>query len=134
MSAIEILNPDVLDRPFGQYSHVTRVKAASELLFISGQLGNERGGRVPPAFEAQVEQTFLNIQAVLESEGLGWRQVIQFTTYVTDARFIPRLHDWRRANFPRFFPDGVFPGNTLLIVSGLVREDLLFEVHTIAGR
>ena len=38
MSNIQILNPDSLGKPLGQYSQLTRVKA-SEFLFIAGQVG-----------------------------------------------------------------------------------------------
>ena len=37
MADIKILNPDVLGKPLGQYSQITRVKAG-EYLFIAGQL------------------------------------------------------------------------------------------------
>ena len=35
MPEIKIVNPDGLGKPLGQYSHMTRVKAA-EFLFIAG--------------------------------------------------------------------------------------------------
>ena len=35
--------------------------------------------------------------------------------------------------FPDIFPNGDYPPNTLLIVDGLVREDLLVEVKAVAA-
>jgi enamine deaminase RidA (YjgF/YER057c/UK114 family) len=35
---IRIFNPDTLGKPLGQYSQIARVKNASELAFIAGQL------------------------------------------------------------------------------------------------
>jgi enamine deaminase RidA (YjgF/YER057c/UK114 family) len=36
--------------------------------------------------------------------------------------------------FPQYFPDGVYPPNTLLVISQLVRPDLLVEIEAIAVR
>ena len=41
---IQILNPDALGKPLGQYSQITRVKA-SEFLFIAGQVGAGKDGK-----------------------------------------------------------------------------------------
>jgi enamine deaminase RidA (YjgF/YER057c/UK114 family) len=130
----EIYNPVVVDRPLGQYSHVARVDPA-RLLYISGQLSNDRDGNIVGVgdFELQAKTAYANLHAILESEGLGWGNVIQFTTYVTDSRFIPRLHAFRKKEFPAMFANGKYPPNTLLVVTGLVREAFLFEVHAIAS-
>jgi hypothetical protein len=34
--------------------------------------------------------------------------------------------------FPRYFPDGAYPPNTLLIVSRLVKPELLIEIEAMA--
>jgi hypothetical protein len=40
----------------------------------------------------------------------------------------------RAAVFPQLFPDGVYPPNTLLVVSSLVRPELLVEIEAMAVR
>ena len=55
MPSIQMLNPDSLGKPLGQYSQITRVKA-SEFLFIAGQVGADRDGRTPADFDAQCAQ------------------------------------------------------------------------------
>ena len=54
MPEITIHNPDVLGKPLGQYSQITRVKA-SEFLFIAGQVATDRNGKTVGAddFDAQ---------------------------------------------------------------------------------
>lgn len=130
----EITNPDYMDKPLGQYSHIARV-SEGKLLYISGQLSNDADGSIIGLgnFTAQVDQSFKNLEAILKGEGLGWSRVFQFRTYVTDARFIPELHQWRKDNYPRIFGSNPYPTNTLLIVSGLVRPEFLFEVEAIAA-
>jgi hypothetical protein len=40
---------------------------------------------------------------------------------------------FRLREFPRMFPSGRYPPNTLLIVDRLVQEPLLIEVTTVAA-
>ncbi|MCZ7658181.1 MAG: RidA family protein [Xanthobacteraceae bacterium] len=134
MPEIEILNPDALGRPLGQYSQITRVRA-SEYLFIAGQLATAKDGRIVGAddFDAQCRQVFANLGAALASQGAGWRNVVQFTTYLVHSQDIPKLMAFRLREFPAMFPDGAYPPNTLLMVDRLVQEPFLVEVQTIAA-
>lgn len=131
---VQISNPPVVDKPLGQYSHVAKVMPCP-LLYISGQLSNDKDGNIVGVgdFEVQVAKTFENIEAILSHENLTWDDIVQFTTYVTDSRFIPRLHKYRLKHFPNMFKGEKWPPNTLLVVNGLVREEFLFEVHVIAA-
>jgi enamine deaminase RidA (YjgF/YER057c/UK114 family) len=132
MADIKIFSPDTLGKPLGPYSQITRVKA-SEFVFIAGQVGADRDGRVAAGFDAQCEQVYANIKTALESVGADWRNVVEFTTYLVHSQDIPKFMDYRRRAFPGFFPDGNFPPNTLLIVDRLVQEPLLIEVQTVAA-
>jgi enamine deaminase RidA (YjgF/YER057c/UK114 family) len=131
---VKIYSPDRLGKPLGQYNHVTRVKA-NEFLFIAGMLSSNRQGDVVGVgdFDAQCVQVFANIEAALESAGAGWSNVVQFTTYLVHSQSIPQFMQFRLRTFPKFFPTGSYPPNTLLIVDRLVKEDFLVEVQTIAG-
>ena len=131
---IDIYNPDALGPPMGQYTHVTRVKA-SEFLFIAGMLSGDPAGNVIGAgdFDAQTAQVFANIEAALASAGAGWANVVQFTTYLVHSQDIPKLMAFRQREFPRMFPNGKYPPNTLLMVDRLVGEQFLVEVQTIAA-
>jgi hypothetical protein len=42
--------------------------------------------------------------------------------------------EWRRAEYPKLFPDGVYPANTGMVVVELARPNLLIEVEAIAMR
>ncbi len=126
MAQIGIYNVDELGKPLGQYSHVTRVKAG-ELLFIAGMLAPGED------FDAQCSGVFAQIEKALRSAGAGWSNVAQFTTYLVDSQDIPKFMAWRLREFPRMFPDGKYPPNTLLIIDRLVGEQFLLEVQTIAA-
>ena len=134
MADIEIFSPPVLGAPRGQYSQITRVKA-SEYLFIAGQLSADAEGTIigDGDFDAQCAQIFANIGTALQSCGAGWSNIVQFTTYLVDTRDIPKFMAYRLREFPKFFPDRVYPPNTLLMVSRLVEEPFKVEVQTIAA-
>lgn len=131
---INIYNPSALGPPMGQYSHVTRVKA-NEFLFIAGMLSGDAAGNIVGAddFDAQTTQVFRNVEAALKSAGASWRNVVQFTTFLVHSQDIPKFMAFRLREFPKMFPDGKYPPNTLLMVDRLVQEPFLVEVQTVAA-
>jgi enamine deaminase RidA (YjgF/YER057c/UK114 family) len=136
MSAdIRITNPEGLGKPLGQYSQIARVKNPSEWLFIAGQVSADAGGNIIGAddFDAQCRQVFQNIEAALKSAGAGWSNIVQFTTYLVHSQDIPKFMAFRKREFPKMFPDGKYPPNTLLMVDRLVGEPFLVEVQPVAA-
>jgi enamine deaminase RidA (YjgF/YER057c/UK114 family) len=134
MPEIKIVNPEVLGKPMGQYSQLTRVKA-SEFLFIAGQLAGDKNGNIVGVddFDTQCQQVFANIEAALRSQDASWANVVQFTTYLVHSQDIPKFMAYRLREFPRMFTSGVYPPNTLLIVDRLVQEPFLVEVQAVAA-
>ncbi|MBI2803156.1 MAG: RidA family protein [Gammaproteobacteria bacterium] len=132
MADVHYLNPGNLPKP-GQYSHIART-AATELLFIAGQVANGLDGAiVSREFDAQCAQVFANIAAALASQGAAWRDIVQFTTYLIDSADIAKLREFRTREFPQLFPEGNYPPNTLLIVSALAHPDYRLEVQVVAA-
>ena len=117
MATIAFLNPGVLGKPLGQYSHITRVKA-SEFLFIAGQVGADKDGTAAD-FDGQCAKVFANL--------------VEFTTYLAHSQDIPKFMAFRTREFPRLFAGGAYPPNTLLIIDRLVQEQFLIEVSVIAA-
>ena len=133
MADIKIINPDTLGKPLGQYSQLTRVKA-SEFLFIAGQVGVSKDGKLAGEdFEAQCAQAFANIEAALRSQGAGWGNIVEFTTYLVHSQDISRFMAFRTREFPRMFPNNAYPPNTLLMIDRLVGEAFLIEVSAVAA-
>ena len=133
MADIRILNPDALGKPLGQYSQITRVRA-SEFLFIAGQVGVHKDGKLAgDDFDMQCAQTFANIEAALKSQGAGWGNVVEFTTYLVHSQDIPKFMAFRTREFPKMFANGAYPPNTLLMIDRLVHEALLIEVSAVAA-
>ena len=126
MAEIKIQNVEALGKPLGQYSHLTRVRGASETLYIAGMLA------AGDDFDAQCSGVFKQIEIALQSAGAGWGSVAQFTTYLVHSQDIPKFMAWRLREFPKLFADGKYPPNTLLMIDRLVGEQYLIEVQTIA--
>jgi len=73
------------------------------------------------------------IEAALRSADAGWANVVQFTTYLVHSQDIAKFMSFRLREFPRMFPSGAFPPNTLLVIDRLVAEPFLVEVQTVAA-
>jgi enamine deaminase RidA (YjgF/YER057c/UK114 family) len=127
MAEIRIQNVEALGKPLGQYSHMARVRNAAETLYIAGMLAPGED------FDAQCSGVFRQVETALKSAGAGWGSVAQFTTYLVHSQDIAKFMAWRLREFPKMFPDGKYPPNTLLIVDRLVQEQFLVEVQTIAA-
>jgi enamine deaminase RidA (YjgF/YER057c/UK114 family) len=127
MAEISIENVEALGKPLGQYSHMTRVRNAKETLYIAGMLAPG------DSFDAQCSGCFEQVGKALKAAGGGWGNVAQFTTYLVHSQDIPKFMAWRLREFPKMFPDGKYPPNTLLVIDRLVQEQFLVEVQTIAA-
>ena len=86
--AIEALNPAILPAAVGNYAHGVQVDGAQRMVFVSGQVpwGNEHG-RVPESFEAQCRMVWRNVLAVLSEAGMGVRNLVKVTTYLSDRQY-----------------------------------------------
>jgi len=117
----------------GMYSH-GMVAPGGEIVVVAGQVGMDRAGRLigPGDVAAQTAQAFENVRAVLEAAGSAMNRIVRFQTFLTHAADIEGFMRARREVFPRYFPDGVYPPNTLLVVSRLVQPELLVEIEAMA--
>lgn len=117
----------------GMYSH-GMVAPSGEIVVVAGQVGIDRAGRLigPGDVVAQTRQAFENVRAVLGAAGSGMSQVVRFQTFLTHAADIDGFMRARRDVFPGYFPDSVYPPNTILVVSRLVQPELLVEIEAMA--
>jgi len=134
MAEIKIFNPDGLAKPAGTYSHIARAKT-QEVVFIAGQVSADASGATVGKgdFEAQCVQVYANIHSALRALGADWRNVVQFTSFLVRPQDAAAFRAYRGREFPKMFPGGAYPPNTLLIISRLADENYLLEVQTIAA-
>jgi enamine deaminase RidA (YjgF/YER057c/UK114 family) len=129
-----VFNPAVAPKPLGAYSHAAKVTPGS-LLYVAGQVGVDSSGDLVGEGDvgAQTRQVFQNIGHVLAGAGASFSDVVEFTTYLVGRESISPFIDARSELFPGLFPTGDYPPNTLLIISGLVREEFLVEIKAVAA-
>jgi enamine deaminase RidA (YjgF/YER057c/UK114 family) len=126
--------PKGFGAPLGMYSHGV-VASAGELVVVAGQTGMTAAGEVAvDDIVVQTKQAFENVRAVIEAGGCSMRDVVRLQTFLTRAADIAGFMKARAEIFPEYFPEGVYPPNTLLVIHQLVRADLLVEIEAIAVR
>ena len=131
---MKAITPKGFGAPLGMYSHGV-VASAGELVVVAGQVGMGAGGQVAADdVVAQTKQAFENVRSVIEAGGCSMRDVVRLQTFLTRAGDIAGFMKARSEIFPGYFPDGVYPPNTLVVIHQLVRPELLVEIEAIAVR
>ena len=90
-SKTRFINPDALSRPPG-YTHVVEATAPARLVYLAGQIGLDRDGKVVGGagdFRAQAVQTFENLKAGLAAVGGSFQDVVKLNNYLTDIKHLP---------------------------------------------
>lgn len=131
--ARRVLTPQRDGRSIGMYSAGFEVDPG-RLVFVAGQVAMDADGQVVGAGDvaAQAAQVYRNLGAVLGEAGCTFRDIVKFTTFLTRYEDFAAFGEWRRQEYPRLFPDGVYPPNTGVVVQSLARPGLLLEVEAIA--
>ena len=126
--ASRYVNPATLVRPNG-YTHVV-VAPDGRTVYVAGQVAFDSTGQLIGAgdFQAQADRVYQNLGRALAAVGGSLQDVVKTTTYITDLRNLPALRDVRA----RYSRSGSPPANTLLVVAGLARPELMIEVEAVA--
>ena len=129
-----LTNPAGVHPPVGRYSHLAQVKAG-ELLFLAGQFAIDIEGNLVGEGDAaeQTRKAYENIREVLKSAGASFDNVVQLTTYLVGRESVQPYLDARTEVFAEIYPDGQYPPNTLLVISGLMTEEMLVEITAVAA-
>lgn len=130
MSAkVSFWNPPAAAPPFGPYSLVAGVSAASELLFLSGQVGVRIDGTAPETVEEQYELALKSIHTLLRESDSSPANIVKLTTYLVAPIDPAELKRIRTAIL-----GDIRPAATMLYVSKLLGSELLVEVDVVAVR
>jgi enamine deaminase RidA (YjgF/YER057c/UK114 family) len=122
-------NPTSVAPPAGHFSHGVEVPPNARWLAISGQVGTAPDGTLPPQLEAQAENAWRNIAAILDAAGMTLGDLVKVTAYLTRREDIAAY----RAVRDRILGE-LRPASTLVVVSALVRPEWLVEIEAIAAR
>ncbi len=100
-----------------------------ELLFVSGQASVDENAQLVGEgdFDAQAEQTFRNLQRVLEAGGSSLANVVKVTIFLTDMSNFEKIVELRGKWFAP-----PYPADTIVEVSSLAFPELMIEIEAIA--
>ncbi|QRP50858.1 RidA family protein [Amycolatopsis sp. FDAARGOS 1241] len=127
-------NPAGVAPPLGRYSHLAEVPPGHRLVFVAGQLGLRPDGALAGAgAESQARQIFANIEAVLAAAGAGPEHLVKLQTFVAGTHHLAGYRAAQAEAFARWFPDGDFPAQSLLVVAALAGPDYAAEVEAVAA-
>jgi len=113
----------------GKYSLGAEVAPNARLLYVSGQVGVDSKGKLGAGIEKQVELTWKNIGQVLKSAGMGYKDIVKITGFITDARHMTAYREIRGR-----FIDKPYPASTLVVVSGLADPGMMVEIEVVAAK
>jgi len=98
-----------------------------DLVFTSGQIGlDAKTGQLAEGFEAQFEQVFRNLTAVLEASGSNVDNMVKATVFLADMNDYNKMNELYRAKFK-----GDPPARTTVQVAALPRGARI-EIEAIA--
>jgi len=101
-------------KPVGPYSQAIMVGG---FLFLSGQIGlDPHTGKLKEGFKEQAQQIFKNIEAILETAGVGKEGIVRMVVYLKDLSLFGEFNQL----YEEFFRDvKVKPVRTTVEVSHL---------------
>ena len=120
------ISTDKAPAAIGPYSQAIEVNG---MVFTSGVIPvNPATGEIPEGVEAQAEQAFSNMAALLQAAGTSIEAVIKTTL------FIKEMNDFGKINevYAKYFT-GTFPARSCVEVARLPK-DVLLEVEAIATK
>ncbi|MCI6868079.1 MAG: RidA family protein [Lachnospiraceae bacterium] len=120
------ISTDKAPAAIGPYSQAIEVNG---MVYTSGVIPvNPATGEIPSGVEAQAEQAFSNMAALLEAAGTDMASVVKTTV------FIKEMNDFAKINeiYAKYFT-GTFPARSCVEVARLPK-DVLLEVEAIATK
>lgn len=126
---IEYSDPADVHAPLGAYSHTAVVPAGTDLVLVSGQVGARRDGSAPATLEAQAEQAFDNLVALLGAHGLTAADIVKLSTFIVAGQDGSAVRDARLNCLGAHRPT-----STTVYVAALVDPAWLVEIEAIAAR
>lgn len=127
---IKLYNPEEAPGPVSPtYSQVAEIPPGMITYHISGQVGVDASGKALQGAEAQLEQIWSNLIAILRSQGMGPENIVKITSFLTRKEDISIARQARERAL-----GSSKPASTLLLIAGLASPDYLAEIELIAAK
>lgn len=121
------INPESMFLPPG-YTQVVETTGPGRIVYIAGQLGIDKNGRLPGDFRAQARQVYENLKNALAEVGGRMEHIVKLNNYLLDLTHLPLIREVRAGYLNSETP----PASTTLQVSGFALVGALLEVEAVA--
>ena len=127
-------SPSEIAPPIGPYSHLAAVPPGLTTIAIAGQIGARPDGELVGAdAERQTQQLLANLESVLAAAGGGPRHLVRLFAMVAGREHLPGYRAGLSGWLSTWFPGGDFPAQSLVLVVGLARPEIVVEVEATAA-
>ena len=119
-----IVNTENAPEAIGPYSQAVW---AGDVLFLAGQIGlvTETNKMIEGGTLAEAEQIFKNIAAVLESQGMGFEDIVKVTVFGMDIKEFPDVNKLYATYFPENPPARAFVQAAALPAGARIELDVI---------
>lgn len=127
-------NPDALAAPIGPFRHYTVVPDDHRLVYLSGQVGQDRDGVLAPgSCAAQTAQVFRNLELLLDELDATPAHIVKLFTIVAGEGSFREFAGVRTEVFGRWYPDGAYPAHSAFVAAELAAPELLVEIEAVVA-
>ena len=121
MSTRTAIRTDSAPAAIGTYSQAIRT---GNTVWLSGQIGlDPASGQMVEGIDAQVEQVFANLRAVVDAAGGTLAQVVKVNVYLTDLAHFGKVNEAMAKYFREPYPARAAIGVSALPRGALVEAD-----------
>ena len=116
--------------PRCSHSHSIEIPAGARILSLAGQAGIRPDGTLVEGFEAQHEEIWKNVLAILADADVGPENIVHLDVYSTDAsaiRFVGRHQK-------KCLPEGYLRTSTWVVVSAFANPNWVVEMQALAAK
>jgi enamine deaminase RidA (YjgF/YER057c/UK114 family) len=130
MMSITRINPDTLHKN-PAFTQVVKITAPSHWVFVGGQNGVNREGRlVGPDLHSQTEQALKNLRAALAAAGATLNNVVKMTIYIVQGQSLQKAF---AASQETLGTNLLPPTLSVIVVAGLANPEFLIEIEALAA-
>ena len=121
MSTRTVIRTDAAPAAIGTYSQAIRT---GNTVWLSGQIGlDPASGQMVEGIDAQVEQVFANLRAVVEAAGGTLAQIVKVNVYLVDLAHFGKVNEAMAKYFREPYPARAAIGVAALPRGALVEAD-----------
>ena len=125
---MKFVNPDSVPKPASNYSQAVELDARTRRLVISGQVGVHPDGSLANGYEAQAEQAWGNVLAILAAAGMRADNLVKIVVYDVAPGNVAAYRSIRDR-----FLQGHAPAATYVVVAALASPLFLTEIEAEAA-